>query len=334
MASRSTETPWARRCCGCSRPTSRCDRWPKVALTVGLLKIPVGAAAPEKVRDRLFFESPAFVRAYYPGEYDLGVAVHGEWDVVRYVFAAMNGDPGGRDLTAGKDLLGRLGVDVPIGDAVRVVAGFSALVGEGLHPGTPTTKDELVWRDVNENGIVELTELQVIAGAAATPSSRFDRFALGGDVRILIELPWLGQMSAFAELIWAGNLDRGVEIADPVAAGRDLRELGWSVGLETFVGPWGRVGARYDRYDPDADASDARGGRRVPFDASISTLSVVAEWRPVSFGSLAVQYDHNDNTRGRGPDGAPARFPGIPRGRRWPGHPRAHSRSGLCPEPS
>ncbi len=288
---------------------------PLIAATVGLVKTPFGAATRERAEKRLYFEAPTFVRALYPGEYDVGLALHGGWRFLRYVVAAMNGDPigearvGARDVTASKDLLGRVGIDVAPLDGVRLEVGTSALIGEGLSPGTPTTKDELVWRDVNENGLVELTELQVIAGAAATAPANYARFALGADLRLTVEVPVLGQAVLFGEVVWAGNLDRGVYVADPVVTGRDLRELGWAVGAYTDLGRWARLGVRFDRYDPDADSADAQGGVRVPYDATLSTLAVVAQWRPIEAGYLAVSFEHNDNTRGRAADGTPARFP-------------------------
>lgn len=288
---------------------------PWVAATLGLMKIPFGAATPERVDERLFLEAPTFVRAYSPGEYDLGLAIHGGWRALRYVVALMNGDPvgerglGGLDLNARKDILGRLGIDLPLGPTTRLEAGASALIGEGLSPGRPTTKDELVWRDVNENGLVELTELQVIAGAAAVAPQSFERFALGADVRLSLELPYAGPTVLFAEVTWAANLDRGLYVADPVAAGRDLRELGWTAGIYGQPWTWLRWGVRYDRYDPDADAADALGGVRVPTDTTLSSLAVVLEWRPTTLGHLALGYEHRDNALGRGVDGAPARLP-------------------------
>lgn len=288
---------------------------PLVATTLGLIKVPFGAATPEEARYRFNLETPTFARAYFPGEYDVGVSVHGGWKFLRYVVAAMNGDPvgepgvGGRDVTASKDLLGRVGVDVSPVDAVRIQVGTSALIGEGLDPGTPTTKDELVWRDVNENGLVELTELQVIAGSAATTPQTFERFALGVDARVTVQVPVLGEAVVFGELTWASNMDRAIYFADPVTAGRHLRELGWSVGAYGWLGPWFRAGLRYDAYDPDADAADGVGGVQVPADLTLSTLSVVVQWWPVDLGYIAVAYDHNDNARGRAADGSVTRLP-------------------------
>jgi hypothetical protein len=296
-------------------PWSPPDGPPLVALTAGLLKIPFGISAAERIKTRMFLDAPTFVRGLFPGEYDLGVVLHGGWRFVRYAIAAMNGSPagaprfGGRDPESGKDLLGRVGVDLRPTHGLRVQSGLSALTGTGLSPGTPSTKDQLSWRDLNENGLVELTELQVIPGAAAIAPRPFDRLALGADLRVIVELPVLGELVVFGEFVWAQNLDRGITLADPITTGRPLREAGLAVGAYTELGPRGRLGVRYDRYDPDADAVDPQGAARVPYDATLSTLSVVAEWRVLELASIIVGYDHNENAFGRRADGTPGRLP-------------------------
>ena len=87
-----------------------------------------------------------------------------------------------------------------------------------------------MWRDQNEDGIVQQTELQSIPGSPATPSEGFQRFALGGDARLHVGIPVIGELTLRTELVRAKNLARGVFVADPVASSRDLRELGWYVG--------------------------------------------------------------------------------------------------------
>ncbi|WP_394847790.1 hypothetical protein LZC95_10045 [Pendulispora brunnea] len=174
------------------------------------------------------------------------------------------------------------------------------------------------------------TEIQVIGGTAATPSERFSRFALGADLRVSADVPWLGELSVRGEIVRAKNLDRGLWAADPVAAGRDLREVGYYVDLLQEVTPYGIVGVRYDRYDPDADASEQSGVRLVARDISASTWSVMAavRYKPVALGRskggellaatdiglprmfyaarCIVQYDHRTNALGRDASGAPA----------------------------
>jgi hypothetical protein len=282
--------------------------------TLGLFIIPFGYETQQRPIQRLFFDASNMTRALFPGFYDMGLRIQGGWEVFRYQLAVMNGHPlgelgfGGRDPTAAKDVLGRMGVDANVSPELRIEAGFSALMGTGFHQGTPATKDQIVWRDQNGDGIVELPEIQVIGGTPATPSQSFDHAALGGDIRVHVIVPYLGELLAFGELIWARNLDRGMFIADPVATGRDMRERGFAVGITQEIFEPFIIGARYDRYDPDADATTQIGDRLVPSNSSVSTLALVAALRYVPYGKLALEYDHNDNALGRGQNGVPARL--------------------------
>lgn len=283
---------------------------PYVALTVGLLKVPFGLEVPQSETSRLFLERSTTAQAFFPGVYDLGIRIHGGHGFLRYSAAVMNGDPigekgvGGLDLTAGKDVLARLGVDTRPVAAVRVEVGISGLTGQGLHRGTPATKDVLVWRDANEDGLVQSTEIQAIPGAAATPSEPFRRFALAADLRLTVTIPLLGELAIYGEVARAQNLDRGVEPADPVSVGRAMRELGFYAGITQELTRWAMVGLRYDRYDPDADASEQRGVVRVPRDSTYSTVAVTAafRWSPLR---VIAEYQHNQNALGRSASGLP-----------------------------
>lgn len=283
---------------------------PYLAATLGLIKIPFGFEVPQVDTSRLFLERSTVMRALFPGMYDLGLRVHGGYRFLRYSAAVMNGDPvgeqgfGGIDVSSGKDVLLRLGADTRPVAAVRVEVGISGLTGQGLHKGTPTTKDVLVWRDANEDGLVQSTEIQAIPGAAATPSITFRRFALAGDLRITAAVPVLGELAIYGEVIRSQNLDRGLEPADPVALGRDVRELGFYAGLTQEITRWAMIGVRYDRYDPDSDASEQQGSVRVPRDSAYSTIAVTGafRWAPAR---VVVEYDHNHNALGRSAGGLP-----------------------------
>lgn len=287
------------------------DRPPYVMATVGFFKIPFGREVLEYDPDRLFLERSSVVRALFPGEFDLGVRVSGGWRPLRYALAALNGEPAGeagfpgRDANASKDLVGRVGVDARIVPSLRLAAGVSGLYGSGLHPGAPASKDVLTWRDDNDDGVVQPSELQALAGSAATPSQSFTRNALGLDASLSWEVPRLGTLELAGEVIWALNLDRLLWPADPVAAGRDLREFGWYLGVSQELTPYARVGLRYDFYDPDADANEQRGGSRVPLARATDTLAVVAAAQHARIGRLSVEYDHNRNALGRTSGGAP-----------------------------
>jgi hypothetical protein len=106
------------------------------------------------------------------------------------------------------------------------------------------------------------------------------------------------------EITRASNLDRGVVVADPVASSRDLREVGWYVGASQEITRWAQVGIRYDRYNPDSDATEREPFALVPVDRTFSTWSFMAAGR-VPFGRLVAQYDHRSNALGRDVAGRP-----------------------------
>jgi hypothetical protein len=250
-------------------------------------------------------------RAMFPGEYDLGVKLQGGWRFARYQIGAMNGDPigersfPGRDPNQSKDLVARLGVDAPILRWLSIKAGFSMDYGNGFHSGTPATKDTLVWRDVDEDGIVQTNELTVIPGMTATPSQNFARYAVGGDLMLGFAVPRLGDLTLYGELVWAANLDRALQVSDPVAVGRDQRQLGWYVAATQELTPYAMVGVRYDTYNPDRDSNVRSAGTPVPLDSSYSTLSVTGAVRLPGYARLSMEYQHNTNPLGRTVEGAP-----------------------------
>jgi hypothetical protein len=222
----------------------------------------------------------------------------------------MNGSPIGDrvfpalDPVAAKEMVGRLGLDIDLAPGVRVRAGVSGDTGTGFHPGTPATKNTLVWQDQNGDGLVEPNEIVAIGGSPATPSQVFRRFALGGDVRFIVRVPPLGELTLRAEAVTAVNLDRGSEVADPVGAGHNLRESGWAVGACQEVTAWGEVGARFDAYNPDEDASQQRATNLTPVDRTYSTLSLMAMLRAEG-ARLLLEYDVRRNPLGLGVNGAP-----------------------------
>jgi uncharacterized coiled-coil protein SlyX len=281
--------------------------WLKASL--GIPKIPFGFEVEQSDRDRLFLERSNAVRALFPGEYDVGARLGGQWRFLRYAIAVQNGEPAGertfalRDPNQAKDITARAGVVAPLG-RLELSAGASLLTGRGFHAGTPATKDVLVWKDLNEDGVVGPNEIQVISGQAATASASFDRFGVGADVALRLGLEQLGTLTVYGELIVAGNLDRAVVLPDPVVLGRDLRELGYYAAAVYEPAAWWAVGARYDRYDPDADASDLRGGSLVPSSSTLSTLAITAALRQ-AHGRLILEYDHNTNHSGRSASGEP-----------------------------
>jgi hypothetical protein len=276
---------------------------PYAQLSMGSFKIPFGFEVGQADTDRLFMERTTAEHALFPGEYDLGARLQGGWRFVRYSVALMNGNPIGeqtfpfRDPTNAKDIVGRVGADTDIVDGLHLRGGLSALTGIGFHKGTLATKDTVVWRDINGDGVVEPNEIQVIPGTAATPSADFSRSCLGADLGLAWQVPGVGALNVYGEVYLGTNLDRGIVVADPVAASRDFRELGWYAAVTQDLGTRYQLGLRYDYYNPDADATGVLNGAVVPSDQSYSTVSMVAAVR-AQRGRLSVEYDVNRNHLG------------------------------------
>ena len=291
-------------------PGGRAGEPPLVVALAGLFPVPFGAEVPSEAREKPFLEQPAMSRALFPGNYDAGAMVRGQYDLARWSFAVMNGAPVGDaqwkgvDPISSYDFVGRIGADVPGPRGLRIEAGVSGLSGTGLHPGVGPTKDGIEWVDENQNGAVDPTEIQIIPGSPGVPSQTFSRNALGADLTVHYCLGALGTGTVFAEAALATNLDRGVIYADPVASARDLRELGYAVGVVQNVGGHLVVGARYDRYDADRDALDREGVQLVNVHKVFSTLGIMASAR-WDAARLTAEYDRERNPFGRGDDGAP-----------------------------
>ncbi|HZL19268.1 MAG TPA: hypothetical protein VFG23_16150 [Polyangia bacterium] len=291
-------------------PPERGDPLPLLMATIGMFKIPFGFEVGQSDRDRLFLERSTAEHGLFPGEYDAGIRVQGGWRFVRYVLAVMDGEPIGErtfplhDPNSAKDFVGRVGIDTPIAPRVWVAGGFSGLSGTGFHAGTPATKATVVWNDANGNGTVQAGEITVVPGSAAVASQNFSRFGYGADLRLGVDVPSLGATVLWSELYWAKNLDRGILPADPVAFGRDYRELGLYAGVTQELGQHAQVGVRYDFYNPDADSVNTVMGATKPTAFAYQTLSFVAALRAPS-GRLIAEYDINRNHNGRDLEGNP-----------------------------
>jgi hypothetical protein len=291
-------------------PPERGNPLPLLMATVGLFKIPFGFEVGQSDRERLFLERSTAEHGLFPGEYDAGARLQGGWRFVRYALAIMDGEPIGEktfplhDPNNAKDVVGRVGIDTPITPAVWVAGGFSGLSGTGFHAGTPASKATLQWNDRNGNGVLDTGEIVVVPGAAATPSQNFSRFGYGADLRIGVNEPGLGATVLGGEVYWAKNLDRGVLPADPVAFGRDYRELGVYVGVTQDLGPHAQAGIRYDFYNPDADSVNTVMGAMTPAALSYETLAFAAALRATS-GRLIAEFDLNRNHNGRDAEGNP-----------------------------
>jgi hypothetical protein len=283
---------------------------PIIMGTLGMFKIPFGFEVLQSDRDRLFMERSTAERALFPGEYDIGARIQGGWRFLRYAVALQNGNPlgdrtfPGRDPNSAKDFVGRGGIDTPVGGVVHVSGGFSGLSGTGFHPGVGATKPTIQWVDRNDNSTLDPGELVTVPGKPATVSKNFSRFGYGADLQVGVDVPVVGKTVVYGEFYWAKNLDRAILVADPVAIGRDYREIGGYSAFTQELGPYASVGARYDYYRSDLDSTSMSRGLLVPATNAMQTVALVAAARAVN-GRLSLEYDFNQNHAGLDATGRP-----------------------------
>jgi hypothetical protein len=283
---------------------------PMVKATVGMFDTPFGWELVESPRTRFFMERSTISRALWPAEPDIGARVSGALGWFRYAFAFVNGQPAGlsnfalQDPNGSKDFVARVGGVVETTDRFEFQFGVSFLDGKGFHRGTDATKNGVVWKDANENGIIDLGELQPVPGVAATPSVNFDRWAVGADLRLRFKTK-LGWSMLFGELVFASNLDRALVVADPVLTGIDAREVGYVAGLVQEIGEHFVVGLRHDFYDPNADYLDRQAGRLVPQSQRIRNWSPMIGAVLPGRARLLFQYDAQRNYFARNEQGVP-----------------------------
>jgi len=288
------------------------DLPPYLRLTGGLSEIPFGFEMTESPRARFFTERSAGSLALFPGEPDVGVRLSGGVGFFRYAVAALNGEPiddrPGRvagDPNAAKEIVARFGVDTKPHEGSRIAGGISFLTGKGFHAGKDATKNGVTWRDLNENGSVDSGEITAVPAAAATPSQNFSRWAFGADLQGSLDTP-IGKTRLYGEIFVAQNADRGFLVADPVATGSDLREVGFYGGFLQEIGRYAVVGFRTDHYDPNADVFDKRRGKLIPADASVHTYSPMIGAVLPDRVRLLLQYDVIVDSQARDSSGVPA----------------------------
>jgi hypothetical protein len=285
---------------------------PMIMATLGQFDTPFGYELVESPRTRWFMERSVLSRSFWPGEPDLGLRLAGALGFFRWTIASINGNPLGesspyalQDPLAAKDAVFRFGVDTSPRQDLHIAGGISATRGKGFHAGTDATSSSLQWVDINGTGMVQLIDLQPIIGRAATPSQSFDRWAAGADLRVSVQTP-LGVTKIYAEIIAAANMDRGLFVADPIAAGADQRELGFYVGVVQEIYRYGVVAFRFDSYDPNSDAFDKRGGMLLPYNQTITTASpLIGLTLPDERARLVLQYDAIHNALARDSAGVP-----------------------------
>jgi hypothetical protein len=291
----------------------RADEAPPLAvLTVGLTDIPFGFELDDLNRDRVFMERSLASGAFFPGEQDLGARLSGGVGWFRYAVAVMNGQPASDssstpvvDPMEAKDVLGRLGADVRPTEGLRIAGGVSALYGKGFHAGTAATKPTVEWVDYNQNGVIDPGELVGVPGAAATPSETFSHWGVNADLGVRFRTP-IGWGMVYGEITLAQDLDRGLFVADPVASGVDVREIGAYAAYVQEIMRYGLVGFRFDYYDPNADFLSMNGGKLLPTSQAIKTFAPLLGVQLPDRARLLFEYDVVKNLLTTGPNGVPA----------------------------
>jgi len=285
---------------------------PVAMLTAGMFYTPFGYELPAPARTRPFMERSLWSTAMFPGQADVGVRLAGSWRFLRYAIALVNGEPISEsasrpfrgDPNAAKDLVARVGADAAPVAALRVAGGVSVLQGKGFHAGADASKSGTAWRDLNENGQVDLGEVMAVPATAATPSANFRRWAVGADLRVTLRTS-LGLTRLLGEAAVGNNMDRGLFVADPIVTGVDVRQFGFYAAVVQDVFAWGLVGFRVDVYNPNADLFDSRAGQLLPASQTITTLSPLIGVRFKDRARLSLQYDHITDNLARDATGVP-----------------------------
>jgi hypothetical protein len=284
---------------------------PIIMGTLGIFDTPFGYEVSETSRARFFMEPTSAANAMFPGQADIGVRIAGAVSFFRWTIAALNGEPLGaaspyilQDPINAKDVLFRFGFEKLVLPDLHLAADVSALRGRGFHPGTLPSSSSVQWHDVNEDGLVQPSEVVGVPAGDGAPSASFDRWAVGADLRLRYRW-WLGDAKIYGEFVLAQNLDRNLYVADPVSTGLDQRELGFYVAAVQEVTRWGFVGLRYDLYDPNSNTFDKRLGSLLPYSEAVKTISPLVGLTIPGRARLLFQYDIISNAYARSASGVP-----------------------------
>ena len=285
---------------------------PLVGVTMGLFDVPFGYELVESPRTRFFMERSLASRSFFPAEPDVGAKIWGKVGWFRYALAVVNGEPNGsadgyglQDPNAAKDLIAKVGATIEPVPEVQIAGDVSVLNGKGFLRGTDATKNTLAWSDLNGDGRVA-TSSEVVGnqGLSALASQNFNRWAVSADLQVRIKNA-IGWTQLYGEVQTGANMDRGLFVADPIDTGRDVRELGYYVGITQEITPYAIAGFRIDYYNPDADKTDTQQTQVVPTNQRVVTYSPLIGATLPGRARLLFQYDFIKDYMARDERGVP-----------------------------
>ncbi|MCP3144819.1 OprO/OprP family phosphate-selective porin [Pyxidicoccus xibeiensis] len=214
-----------------------------MSLTLGATKWGFGYEVPQSSSDREFPERTRVVRAFLPGERDLGLKFNGKFGVLRVTAGLFNGASSATPLDADKekDVIGRIGFDLK-----WLSGGVSGWYGGAMARRTTGAEPDTYRR-------------------------YYDRYRVGADLQAYFDVIPLGGTAIKAEYI-AGKTYGGATNATNV----DVPASGWYALLVQNLGLSNAVAVRYDYFDPanGTKARAASNGIRPASTNAVGTLGV------------------------------------------------------------
>lgn len=224
----------------------------EAVLLAGLFKVPFGFDLQHSSSRRVFPERSQMVRNLFPGERDVGLRIDAAFadELIVAQLAVQNGLPiGDAHFGAFAEPDGDVYKDATLRVAAQpgpVTVGVSGLYGRG----TRFVEDDPMTMDVE------------------APYD-FPRWAIGGELRLVLDVPILGELDFYGELAYAQNLARRRDEHYPQTEGSDVNVLAWYVAAVQQLGEYFALGARFDQYrveDDDASNVVTAVGMAVPAD--------------------------------------------------------------------
>ncbi len=219
-------------------------------------------------------------RALFPTEADVGAKLSGPIGFVRYGVAgapmvslstrerAASKDPnsGQRHHRSRRRWTSRSRLAIPAS-----LGGASLLSERASTPGTEATKRGVVWRDLDEDRVVDAGEILACADVAETPVRRTSIAGRSGsDLGVSFEDLTRPHSRLYGEVYVGQGYDRGFLPSDPVTGGVDVRQAGGYAALVQDITSTASPASSYAVYDPNSDLIEGRADEFYPKDAGQS----------------------------------------------------------------